>query len=101
MKQILIVLIASLTVTSAWATAYSGKCAKEAETATVKKWADVPNPDPELEYVTISSKAIEQRSDTYVVELSFFDGNEESGATYKVVFEDLSDCSRARVTQTN
>ena len=101
MKQILIVLIASLSFTSAWATDYSGKCAKQAETAAVKKWADVPNPDPSLEYDTISSKVSEPRSDAYIVELSLYDGNEESGVKYQVVFEDLSDCSRPRVTQTN
>jgi hypothetical protein len=99
MKQILIALTALLAFNSAWATEYTGKCAKQAEQAAISKWADVPNPNPSLEYVTISSKASAPRSLTYIVELGFYDGNEGARGEFQVKFDDLSDCSGPLVTQ--
>jgi hypothetical protein len=83
---------------SAGAAQYSGKCAKQAESAAITKWADVPNPDANLEYITISSKAVAARSSTYIVDLAFSDGNETARGQYKVTFGDISDCSQAQVT---
>jgi hypothetical protein len=79
-------------------TIYKGKCAKQAENAAVQKWADVPDPSPTLEYITVSSQVKEPRGDTYEVVLALGDGNETGYAKYEVVFGELSNCSRAKVS---
>ena len=93
-----LIAVGSLAVAhSASATEYKGKCAKQAEDAAVKKWADVPNPDPNLEYITVSSRAAATRSDKYEVILALNDGNESAYAKYEVTFENLGSCKGASV----
>lgn len=88
----------ALTASPAWATTYKGKCAKQAETAAVEKWADVPNPDPNLEYITMSSEETGRESDTYIVVLALNDGNEQAMAKYQVKFGEPAACKKPAVS---
>jgi hypothetical protein len=92
-----VALLAAFAANSALAATYSGKCAKKAEEAAIQFWADVPNPDPNLEYVTVSSKVTAPRSAQYIVVLALSDGNEQAFAKYEVTFEDLSKCAKPSV----
>jgi hypothetical protein len=83
---------------AASASQYKGKCAKQAEEAAITNWADVANPDPNLEYLTVSSLATAARSDTYEVVLALSDGNETSYAKYEVKFASLGACKGATVS---
>ncbi len=96
-RFIQVALFASLIAQTASAATYSGKCAKKAEAAAVNYWADVPNPDPSLEYVTVSSKETAPRSGTYTVVLALSDGNEQAFAKYEVTFEDAGKCAKPSV----
>jgi hypothetical protein len=101
MKPAILALLVLGTLTFAQAASaaqYKGKCAKQAEEAAVLKWADVKNPDPNLEYVTVSSLAKSARSDTYEVTLALNDGNETGYAGYEVKFADLAACKGATVS---
>ena len=84
--------------TAASAPKFSGKCAKQAVEAAVAKWADVPNPDPNLEYLPVSSNPTKPGGEVYTVVLAFSDGNDIIQGRYEVVFGDYQNCRKPRVT---
>ena len=96
--SLFLALVAMIFAQSASAATYKGKCAKKAEEAAVSKWADVPNPDPNLEYMTLSSEVTARRGDTYIVILGLSDGNENVMTKYQVTFQDAGSCSKPTVT---
>ncbi len=97
MKFISSVLVGLLVASSSYAVSLKGKCAKEAVDAAVMKWADVPNPDPNLEYIPYSAVPISPRSNVYIVVLAFSDGNDVVPGKYKVTFHNYASCSGAEV----
>ncbi|MGZ3649759.1 MAG: hypothetical protein ACXWR1_08715 [Bdellovibrionota bacterium] len=93
MKTVLFLALASISIAqSASAATYKGKCAKQAETAALNKWSDVPNPDPGLEFMTMSSEASAPRSEKYVVVIAIGENEETGMLKYEVTFRNLAAC---------
>lgn len=97
MKVLLTTLMFTLVSSSAFAGPLQGKCAQAALDAAVSFWADVPDPDENLYYAPVSSKATAPRSKQYRVVLGFYDLNDMVMGAYKVTFEDLATCKVASV----
>lgn len=76
-------------------TKFTGHCAKAAVSAAVAKWADVPNPDPNLEYMPVSAAPKANNPHVYEVVLGFSDGNEATYGKYDVTFANAAQCQGA------
>ena len=97
MKIVLSSVLLTLFATSAFAAApHSGKCSAAAADAAVQFWANVPNPDANLEYAVVSSAPVSRGSSEYTVVLAFNDGNESAYGQYTVIFKDVDSCSGAK-----
>jgi hypothetical protein len=100
MKVTFFSLLALTFAHSAFAATYRGHCAHPAEMAAIHKWANVPNPSDQLEFMTMSSEETSRGAASYTVVLALSDGNESNYAKYLVVFDDVESCSAPTVTAT-
>lgn len=87
-----------LFASSTFAASLKGTCAKAALGAAIEHWADVPNPDPTLEYMPVSSEVSASNKNVYAVVLAFSDGNDIVTGKYLVTLQSLRPCRVASVT---
>jgi hypothetical protein len=96
MKYILVTLLASVFSYSAGAGTtrkpFTGKCSKAAVDMVVANWANVPNPDPNLEINVVSSTVNLKDHSLYTVKWGDFDGNQ--GLIYLSTVKVTADCKQ-------
>ena len=80
---------------------FSGHCVKAAVNAAVQFWADVPKPDPNLEYMPFSAGPVVPGSNIYKVVLAFSYGDEAVYGQYEVIFDNLNTCANPSVKKAN